>query len=47
MELFNEIGLKVGEHKYIYIFGKKNGKKIYIYILFRNGGQNMFCDIAQ
>ena len=44
MEFFNEIWLKVGEHKYIYIFEIKFEKKN---ILFKNGGQNKFCYIAQ
>ena len=43
MEFSNEIWLKVGEHKYIYICGIKFEK----IILFTNGGQNKFCDIAQ
>ena len=43
MNFFNEIWLKVGEHKYIYIFEIKFEKNI----LFQNGDQNKFCDIAQ
>ena len=44
MEFFNEIWLKIGEHKYIYIFEIKFEKKI---LCLKNGGQNNFCDIAQ
>ena len=43
-EFFNEIGLKIREHKCIYIFEIRFGKKN---ILLKNGGQNKFCDIVQ
>ena len=43
-EFFNEIWLKVGEYKCIYIFEIKFKKKI---ILLKYGGQNKFCHIAQ
>ena len=43
MDFFNEILLKVGDQKYIYIFEMKFEKKN---ILFKNGGQNKICDIA-
>ena len=36
--------LKVGDHKYIYIFEIRFEQKN---ILFKKGGQNKFCDIVQ
>ena len=44
MKFFNEIWLKVGEHKLPFHFWNKIFKKI---ILFKYGSQNKFCDIAQ
>ena len=42
--MFNEIGLKVGEHKKIYINIEINYLKN---IPFQNGSQNNFCHIVQ
>ena len=44
MEFFNEIWLKVGENKYIYIFEIKFEKKIFC---LKMAAKIKFCAIAQ